>query len=71
MPPLIPPTLGSLSWHTARRCDGGNCVRIASSADTIVIGDSKNPDGPTLSYTYAEWTTFVQGIRDGDFDELL
>jgi len=37
----------------------------------IVIGDSKNPDGPSLSYSRAEWAAFVEGIRQGDFDDLL
>lgn len=36
----------------------------------ILIGDTKNPDGPVLSYTRAEWVTFVNGIRQGDFDDL-
>lgn len=70
MPPLIPPTLGSLSWRVARTCDGGNCVRVASSADQIVIGDSKDPDGPLLFCSRAGWAAFVDGIRDGRHDAL-
>lgn len=30
--------------------------------------DSKNPDGPTLSFDDAEWQTFTAGVRDGEFD---
>jgi hypothetical protein len=45
-------------------------VRVAPSGDLIVIGDSKNPDGPVLSYSRHEWHTFVEGIRHGDFDDL-
>ncbi len=37
----------------------------------IVIGDSKNPDGPMLSYSRSEWVAFVEGIRQGDFDDLI
>jgi len=37
----------------------------------ILIGDTKNPDGPVLSYSHAEWVAFVNGIRQGDFDDLL
>jgi hypothetical protein len=36
----------------------------------IVIGDTKNPDGPVLSYSHDEWLTFVKGIRQGDFDDF-
>jgi hypothetical protein len=71
MPSLRPPTLGNLSWRVARKCNGGNCIRVAPSADMIVIGDSKNPDGPLLSYSRAEWAAFVEGIRQGDFDDLM
>ena len=67
----VPPTIGALSWLVARNCDGGNCIRVAPNADMIVIGDSKNPDGPSLSYSRAEWAAFVEGIRQGDFDDLL
>jgi predicted secreted Zn-dependent protease len=65
-----PPRLGDLSWRTARRCNGGNCVRVAASGDMIIIGDSKSPDGPVLAYSPDEWTAFVEGIRHGDFDNL-
>jgi hypothetical protein len=71
MPPLTPPTLGGLSWRVARNCNGGNCIRVAPIAEMIVIGDSKNPDGPLLSYSHAEWAAFVEGVRQGDFDDLI
>ena len=70
MPPFIPPTLGALSWHVARHCDSGNCVRVAPSGDLVIIGDSKNPGGPVLAYDRGEWKTFVEGIRRGDFDDI-
>jgi len=71
MPPEKPPTLGELSWRVARSCDAGNCVRVASRDDMVVIGDTKNPDSPPLAYTRSEWKTFVEGIRRGDFDDLM
>jgi len=66
---LIPPTLGNFSWHMARECDGANCIYVAPSEGPIVIGDSKNSDGPMLFYSRADWATFVEGIRQGDFDD--
>jgi hypothetical protein len=66
-----PPTPGGFVWRVARDCDGGNCIQVAPSAGMILIGDTKNPDGPVLSYTRAEWDAFVAGIRQGDFDGLL
>jgi hypothetical protein len=36
----------------------------------IVVRDSKNPDGPVLYFTPAEWTAFRLGVLDGEFDDL-
>jgi hypothetical protein len=33
-----------------------------------IVRDSKNPDGPVLVYTAAEWDAFVQGVKAGQFD---
>ena len=66
-----PLTLGQLSWRVAQRCNSGDCVRIASRGGMVVIGDSKDPDGPILSYSRTEWRTFVEGVKQGDFDDLL
>jgi Domain of unknown function (DUF397) len=70
MPPSVPPGPGDLSWHTARGCNGGSCIQVAASEDTIFIGDSKSPTGPVLSYSRDEWAAFAAGIRQGDFDHL-
>jgi len=37
--------------------DGGAAVR-----------DSKDPDGPKLVFTRAEWVAFLGGVKDGEFD---
>jgi len=36
----------------------------------IVIGNSRFPDGPFLSYTQNEWTAFLDGAKKGEFDEF-
>ncbi|GEM_PF-1196105 len=62
-------TLGQLNWHVALACNGGECIRVASQGDQIIIGDSKNP-GAVLTYSRSEWDAFVRGIRQGDFEGL-
>ena len=47
---------------------GNNCVEVAFSADGIAVRDSKNPDGPQLMFTAAEWAAFISGTKDGEFD---
>jgi hypothetical protein len=66
-----PAAASALAWRVARRCNGGACVRVAATDGTVLIGDTKDPQGPVLSYTAAEWRAFVEGIRQGDFDGLV
>ena len=48
---------------------GGNCVEVASMAGGgFAVRDSKDPDGPRLMFTAAEWAAFTAGVRDGEFD---
>jgi hypothetical protein len=67
----IPLNLGDLSWRIAQKCNGGTCIRVASNGDAVFIGDSKSSGGPVLRYTRDEWTTFVDGVKQGDFDNLF
>ncbi|MDT0459001.1 DUF397 domain-containing protein [Streptomyces sp. DSM 41527] len=39
--------------------EGAQCVEVATSLDTILIRDSKNPDGPRLTFTPAIWADFL------------
>lgn len=49
----------------------GACVEVASVAGKIAMRDSKDPDGPILVYTPAEFSTFLNGTRNGEFDDWL
>jgi hypothetical protein len=49
----------------------GDCVQVASLPDGGVgVRDSKDPDGPVLEYTPAEWRAFLAGVKAGEFDAL-
>jgi Domain of unknown function (DUF397) len=63
----------SLAWLKARSSTpNGQCVEVAASAvGNVAIRDSKDPDGPILVYTPAEFRAFLQGARNGEFDELV
>ena len=68
-------------WQKASQsADGSNCVEVTVTYDTSAAGhkagseklylmrDSKNPDGPVLAFTPAEWEAFILGVKDGEFD---
>ncbi|GAA2858295.1 DUF397 domain-containing protein [Streptosporangium fragile] len=61
--------------------NGGDCVEVAELKNTadgpahkaghpdlIAVRDSKDPDGPTLFFTPAEWEAFVNGVKAAEFD---
>jgi hypothetical protein len=49
-------------------CNGA-CVEVADLPDgTIGVRHSKDPSGPVLRFTAAEWDAFLGGARTGEFD---
>jgi Domain of unknown function (DUF397) len=62
----------SLAWLKAQASTyNGQCVEIASTSGKVALRDSKDPDGPILVYTNAEFKAFLDGARNGEFDNLL
>ena len=64
----------SLAWLKAQRSTAnGQCVEIAvtTDKDKIAMRDSKDPDGPILVYTPNEFSAFLDGARNGEFDSLI
>lgn len=45
--------------------NGGDCVEVAPVPDAVAVRDSKNPDGPKLSFTSAEWKAFTRRVKAG------
>ncbi|MFF2659352.1 DUF397 domain-containing protein [Kitasatospora sp. NPDC058032] len=49
--------------------NGGECVEVAQgSPHAVPVRDSKDPHGPTLTFTPAAWASFLTALRTGDFD---
>jgi hypothetical protein len=66
--------LPAVTWQKSRRSNpSGNCVELAAlpGGAEIAMRNSRDPDGPALIYTSAEIAAFVQGAKEGDFDNLL
>lgn len=58
-------------WRTAAKSGGGNCIQVSRRNDVIMIADSKYPSGPVLSYTLQEFDAFLDGAKNGEFDDFL
>jgi Domain of unknown function (DUF397) len=61
----------ALSWLKAQASSATGCVEIASTVDRIAMRDSKDPDGPILVYTPTEFSAFLEGARNREFDHLV
>ncbi|AIA07138.1 MULTISPECIES: DUF397 domain-containing protein [Streptomyces] len=60
-------------WRKSRRSNpSGNCVELALLPDGgVAVRNSRHASGPALIYTRAELAAFVQGAKDGEFDDLF
>jgi hypothetical protein len=59
-------------WRKASASNSNSqCVEVAADGRAILVRDSKDPDGPRLSFSKGELAAFVDGIKRGEFDDLI
>jgi Domain of unknown function (DUF397) len=50
-------------WHTSSYSAGnGDCVQVAPAPDRVLVRDSKDPDGPTLTVPTPAWRAFLTTV---------
>jgi hypothetical protein len=63
--------LDNVTWRKSSYSgsNGGNCVEVAAlPGNVLAVRDSKNPDGPVLTFSRAEWRTFTTALKTGALD---
>ncbi|MEU6858627.1 DUF397 domain-containing protein [Glycomyces sp. NPDC046736] len=65
--------LAGIRWRISTRStnNGGSCVEAGPLADgsgRVAVRHSHHPEGSVIVYTRGEWTAFLAGARDGEFD---
>lgn len=56
-----------LIWRKSTACNNVNCVEVAQDGDEWLLRNSREPDGPWLRFTPAEWEAFRLGVNAGEF----
>jgi Domain of unknown function (DUF397) len=65
----VPPIAGQV-WRRASYCYTGECVEVSTQDGTVMIRDSKDPQGGTLRIDAGEWQVLVGDIKAGMLDNL-
>ncbi|QLY29223.1 DUF397 domain-containing protein [Nocardia huaxiensis] len=64
------PEHADIAWFKSSYSQGGSeCVEIAwLIGEAVGVRDSKNPAGPSLVFSSAQWSSFISGTAAGCFD---
>ncbi|MFI9156731.1 DUF397 domain-containing protein [Kitasatospora aureofaciens] len=55
-------------WHKSTYSgQGGNCVETQVRLMATAVRDSKDPEGPVLLFEAEAWSSFVAGVKSGEF----
>ena len=57
--------MDGLNWRKASYSGsgGGGCVEVASSEPVVLVRDTTNRDGGTLTFSSEAWERFAQSLR--------
>jgi Domain of unknown function (DUF397) len=61
-------------WRKSSTSGDGACVEVQIATEHVSVRDTKNKHGAVLTFTYAEWKAFLEGVQRGEFelrDELF
>ncbi|MFJ8476032.1 DUF397 domain-containing protein [Kitasatospora sp. NPDC094011] len=51
--------------------NGGDCVEVAANVPGAVpVRDSKDPNGPALTFSPGSFAAFVSAVRAGEFGDV-
>lgn len=56
-------------WRKSSFSQNGDCVEIAFKDEKVLVRDSKQPDESFLIFTSSEWSAFLAGVSNGEFDQ--
>jgi hypothetical protein len=61
------PDLTATKWYKSSYSNHqSNCVEFSLTLHAVPVRDSKDPEGPALTFPQASWTAFVSSIKAGE-----
>jgi len=55
-------------WRKSNNSGDTDCVEVALNLPRVGVRDTKDREaGPVLTFTRDAWTSFLSGLRTGDF----
>jgi len=50
-------------WAKSSYSTGGDCAEVRDNEGRVLLRDSKDPDGPVLSFAAARWAEFIAAVK--------
>ena len=61
--------LNDARWFKSRFCSSDGCVEVAHlSGGNVALRDSKDAAKAPHVFDRDEWSAFIAGVKDGEFD---
>jgi hypothetical protein len=62
----MPDPIGARWRKSTRSNNAGNCVEVADNLPAVIgLRDSKDPEGPALTFSRSDWARFLKRVKDG------
>jgi hypothetical protein len=57
--------LTRIRWRrsTYSGANGGNCIEVGTAARAVAVRDSKDTQGPALTFAPGNWQTFTRRVK--------
>jgi hypothetical protein len=64
--------LSEMRWVRSRTCSSDGCVEVAHLADgSVAVRDSKDVRKAAHVFDREEWSAFITGVKNGEFDPAV
>lgn len=52
------------NWRKSSYCKTDDCVEVCKVGGTVLLRNSRDPQGPILKFSTEDWATFIEETRN-------